>query len=121
MNSVYHMKFLKPFPVEGRLYINMRCYIIKQENFSFIHIQLIFLGEILTPNEGNGNVAIDFVRAGISLLKFVSSYLQESQMILVHFSHTPALLIAYFHSITNCPSGKKEAVYLQTHQELCNR
>lgn len=33
--------------------------------FSFIHIQLLFLGKILTPSEVNGNVAIDFVRAGI--------------------------------------------------------
>ena len=58
MNSVYHMKFLKPFPVEDRLYINIRCCITKQENFSFIYIQLIFLGEILTANEVNGNVPL---------------------------------------------------------------
>lgn len=64
-NSVYCMHFLKLFPVEDRLYINIRCCIVKQENFSFVHIQLIFLGEILSPNAVNANVAIDLVKAGI--------------------------------------------------------
>lgn len=65
INTVYCMKLLKPFPVEDRLYVDLRCYIRRQNNFSFIHTQLIFLGEILTQNELNGNAVIDFLRAGI--------------------------------------------------------
>lgn len=105
----------KAFPCGRQVVHKHKMLYHKKENFSFIHIQLIFLGEILTPNEVNGNVAIDFVWAGIWLLKFVSSYLQESQKILVSFSQTPTLLTAYCPSFTNCPSGRKKAVYLQTH------
>lgn len=111
MNSIYCMKFLKPFPVEDRLYINIRYCITKLEKSSFIHILFIFLF-ILTPNEVNGNVATDFVRSGIWLLKFVSSYLQESQSIIIPFSQTPSLLIEP--SLTNSRSSRKKTVYLQT-------
>lgn len=93
MNSVYHMKFLKYLSVEYRLHIKIRCYIIKQENFSIEQIQPIFLGEIQTPNEVNGNVAIDFVRARIWLLKCLllssiisedsSSFFWESYLLLI--------------------------------------
>lgn len=112
MNSIYRMKFLKPFPVEDRLYISIRCCITKPEKSSFIHILFIFLF-ILTPNEVNWNVAADFVRSWIWLLKFVSSYLQETQSVLIPFSQTPSLLIDP--SLTNCPSSRKKTVYLQTH------
>lgn len=43
INSIYCMKFLKPFSVEDRLYINIRCCIKKLEKSSFIHILFIFL------------------------------------------------------------------------------
>lgn len=82
--------------------------ITKLEKSSFIHILFI-----LTPNEVNGNIATDFVRSGMWLLKFVSSYLQESQSILIPFFQALSLLIGP--SLPNCPSGRKKTVYLQTH------
>lgn len=111
-NSIYCMKFLKLFPVGDRLYINIRCCITKLEKSSFIHILFIFLF-ILTPNEVNGNGATNFVRSGIWFLKFVSSYLQESQSILIPSSQTPSLLIEP--SLTNSLSGRKKTMYLRTH------
>lgn len=105
MNSIYHVKFLKPFPVEDRLYINIRCCITKLEKSSFIHILFIFLF-IVTSSEVNGNVATDFVRSEIWLLKFVSSCPQESQIILIPFAQTPSLFIDS--SLTNFHSGRKK-------------
>lgn len=106
------MKFLKDFSMEYRLHIKIRCYIIKQENFSIEQIQLIFLGEILTPNEVNGNVAIDCQSQNLTpqMSPFIFNNLRRFSFLLLR-----VLLIAYCPSFANCPSGRKKAVYLQTH------